>query len=252
MKSITFHQKLMSLLFIHFVLVSYSMYSTWNWGWLLVIFFISKIFNAVGNEIGLHRLWCHKSFSTQRWKEIVLHIFSIPLLYGTSITYAGIHRQHHAYSDTERDPHITRPWWKVAFYVRNKMYAIENRFVSDLLRDPWHKWTHKNYFKINTALLIIFLITFGPVFTGWSLSFVVIYNFIAAGLVNVLGHKPAYGTRTFNTDDQSTNNKFLQWLTWNEGLHNHHHKNAGSYTYVVNKGDIDFPAFLIEKLFMKK
>jgi len=79
----------------------------------------------------------------------------------------------------------------------------------------------------------------------------VVYNFIAAGLVNVLGHRPEYGTRTFDTDDLSSNNKFLQILTWNEGLHNHHHANAGAYRFTVNKGDFDFPAFLIEKFFMK-
>lgn len=251
MKSITFHTKLMSMLAIHAVLVLYAMFTEWNWWYLLAAFLTSKMFNALGNEIALHRLWCHKAFTTSRWKEFILHFFATPLLYGSSVTYAGIHRQHHAYSDTPKDPHITRPWWKVVFYVRNKEYEIENRFVSDVIRDPWHRWTHRHYFKLNLALLVAMLVMFGPFYTGWSLSFIVVYNFIAAGLVNVIGHRPEYGTRTFDTDDQSSNNKFLQWLTWNEGLHNHHHHNAGAYRFTVNKGDFDFPAFLIEKLFMK-
>jgi len=210
---------------------------------------IAKIFNAVGNEVALHRLWCHKSFKTDKWKEYLLHCFAVPLLYGTSITYTGVHRQHHAYADTDKDPHITRPWWKVVFYVRNEKYAIENKFVSDLVRQPEHKWLHKHYFQINLLILLLFILIFGIQLTGWLLSYMIIHNFIAAGLVNVLGHRPEYGTRPFDTRDNSSNNTFLKWFTWNEGYHNNHHYNAGSYTYVVEKGQFDFPAIIIEKFF---
>jgi stearoyl-CoA desaturase (delta-9 desaturase) len=213
---------------------------------------IAKIFNAVGSEAALHRLWCHKSYKTERWKEYILHCFSTPLLYGTSITYTGVHRQHHAYADTDKDPHITRPWWKVTFYIRNEKYAIENKFVSDLIRDPVHKWVHKNYFKINTALFLLSLAIVGPVLTGWLLSYMIIHNFISAGLVNVLGHRPEYGTRPFNTDDNSSNNAFLNWFSWNAGYHNHHHANAGAYSFAVKQGQFDFPAILIKKFFIKK
>jgi len=250
MIKLTFHHKLMLLLSVHFVILVYTLINDFSLSMLFLGLVIAKIFNAVGNEIALHRLWCHKSFKTSRWKEYVLHVFSTPLLYGTSITYAGVHRQHHAYADTDKDPHITRPWWKVVFYVRNEKYAIENKFVSDIIKDPVHRWMHKNYWKVNTALLILSLLTLGITITGWLLSYMVIHNFIAAGLVNVLGHRPEYGSRPFATNDQSANNTFLKWLTWNEGYHNNHHSKPGSYTYVTTKGQFDFPAILIEKFFM--
>ena len=82
----------MSMLGIHLALVLYAMFTEWSWWFLLGSFLTAKIFNAVGNEIALHRLWCHKAFTTSRWKEFVLHFFATPLLYGSSITYAGIHR----------------------------------------------------------------------------------------------------------------------------------------------------------------
>lgn len=250
--SLTFHQKLMGMLAIHLGLLIYAMTMQFSWWYLLIAWLIAKLFNAVGNAIALHRLWCHKSFTTERWKEYILHAFAIPLLYGSSVTYAGIHRQHHAYSDTDKDPHITRPWWKVFFYVRNPNYAIEHRFISDIIKDPIHRWVHKNYFLLNTLLLIGFLIVFGPIFTGWFLCFISIYNFIAAGLLNVFGHRPEFGTRRFNTKDQSSNNFWLQLLTWNEGLHNNHHANSASYTYRTEPGDVDVPAWIIEKFLMKK
>lgn len=252
MLNFTFHQKLLSFLFLHLVICIVAISSNFSWLMLFSAWVIAKLFNAIGNEIALHRLWCHKSFTTDKWKEILLHFFSVPLLYGSSITYAGIHRQHHAYSDTEKDPHITRPWWKVVFYVRNKDYKIETKFVSDLIKIGHHKFVHKNYFKLNFMLLITCILLFGLEFTGYFLSFNVIYNFIAAGLVNVLGHRPEYGVRLYETKDSSSNNAFLKWLTWNEGYHNNHHHNPGSYTYALNPGEFDFPGLIIEKLFRKK
>jgi len=252
MNKITFHQKLMFILFAHLCILLYTMINHWSWSMLLLGLVIAKIFNAVGNEAGLHRLWAHRSYKTSTWKEYLLHVFATPLLYGTSITYAGVHRQHHVYADTEKDPHITRPWWKVVFYVRNEQYEIETRFVKDLIKDPVHKWLHKNYFIINGLILVMFLVTGGLELTGWLLSYMIIHNFIAAGMVNVLGHRPEYGTRPFDTKDQSSNNTFLKWFTWNEGYHNHHHARPSDWNYVVEKGQFDFPALLIKKLLITK
>lgn len=249
---LTFQQKLLAMLALHFTILVYVLAFHWSFFLLFGAWLVAKIFNAVGNEIALHRLWTHKSFKTSRIKEFILHLFAIPLLYGSSITYAGVHRQHHAYSDTEKDPHITRPWYKVVFYIRNEKYSIETKLVADLIKDPWHKFVHKNYFKINICLLLICWAIFGIEITGYFLSFNIIYNFIAAGLVNVLGHRPEYGSRNYDTRDQSTNNSFLKWLTWNEGYHNNHHYKPNSYTYALNPGEFDFPGILIKMLFMEK
>lgn len=251
-QKLTFHNKLMLLLSIHLLLYAWVLVFHWDWTIFLTMFIVHKIWHLIGNEAGLHRLWAHRSYQTDRWKEYLLHIFSTPLLYGTSITYAGVHRQHHAYSDTERDPHITRPWWKVVFYVRNEDYEIESKFVKDLIRDPLHRWVHKNYWKINSILLIAFLLTLGPVWTGWILSYIVIHSFIAAGVLNVLGHRPEYGSRPFVTDDQSANNWIVQLFSLNEGLHNHHHANPNSWTFMTKKTNLDIGAWIIYLLFMKK
>jgi len=250
MIKITFNQKLLIFIFVHFAISVYTLFTHWSFTLLMFAWITAKIFNAIGNEVALHRLWCHKSFKTTKFKEWILHMFSIPLLYGSSITYTGVHRQHHAYSDTDKDPHITKPWWKVVFYVRNEKYNIETKFVADLIRSPVHRFIHRHYFKINIVLLLTLLAIFGIEFTGYFLSFNVFYNFVAAGLVNTLGHRPDLGTRNYDTSDMSTNNSFLKWLTWNEGYHNNHHHKPSSHTYALNPGEFDFPAWIIEKFFM--
>jgi fatty-acid desaturase len=250
LSKLTFHHKLMFFIFLHIILTLYSVIFHWNFLYLIISFLIAKLFNALGNEIALHRLWTHKSFKTSRSKEYILHFFSTPLLYGSNITYAGIHRTHHTFADTEKDPHITKPWWKVVFYVRNKNFQISNKMISDLVKDPLHRFQHKYYFILNTIILIISLLIFGIVNTGWFLSFIVTYNFIAAGLVNVLGHSPRFGVKIWPSKDNSTNNKFLEYLTWSEGYHNFHHYKPNEYYYATKKGEFDFPGRLI-KIFFK-
>ena len=251
-KGMSFQTKLLSMIGIHACIMMYSMFTEWSW-WLFFLGLVSaKVFNIIGNEVALHRLWCHRSYKTQRWKEYLLHIIALPTMYGSSITYTGVHRQHHAYSDTSKDPHITSPWWRALFFIRKEKYQVETKFVKDLLKDPLHKWFHKYYFKLNILILLLSLFILGPYLTGWIFSYAVVHNFLGAGAVNVLGHRPEYGTRTFDCPDQSTNNTFLKWLTWNEGYHNHHHANPSSHTFVVHPGEFDCAAIVIEKFFMIK
>lgn len=245
----SWHQKLMVMLAIHFSIFMFAIITEFSWWYLLFGYVFSKVFNILGFEIGLHRLWSHKSFTTKPWKEYLLHVFAFPLLYGSSIVFSGVHRQHHAYSDTKKDPHIVTPRWKSIFYIREKGFKIESKFVSDLIHSPTHKWIHRHYFPLNVLLLVLFLALFGPVITGWFLSFMVIYNFVSAALFNILTHVPELGTRTFDTKDNSTNNWFVQLITWSEGLHNHHHYDSKKWDFRVNKGDIDIPALFIKYLF---
>ena len=244
MNKISFHNKMMLMLGIHFCILFYSVITYWQLDLFLICLGISRLLGMIGNEVAMHRLWTHKSFTTSRWMEFVLHVISISLMHGSSITYAGVHRQHHAYADTEKDPHI-KPWYKTFFYVRNKKYQIENKFIIDLLKDPWHKWTHKNYFIINSILLLFFLICFGPIITGYTLSLMIILNFIITGLVNTMGHSKFLGFRKFDTKDDSSNNHLLHLITWDHGLHNNHHNDPSSWTFSKNKWEIDIPAYIV-------
>lgn len=64
-------------------------------------FYISTI--SVG--IGLHRLWSHNAYKTHKWVEFILAIISAGTLQGPVLAWASDHQLHHAYMDTELDPH---------------------------------------------------------------------------------------------------------------------------------------------------
>ena len=240
MKELSFHTKLMSLIFVHFILMCYAMITHWSIWIFLIALVIIKIITNLGNEIGLHRLWSHKSFKTTKFKEYLLHVCATPLLCGSSIAYVGVHRQHHLYSDTEKDPHITTSWWKVLFYIRDSIYDIKPKIVADLIKDPVHKWLHTYYFKINLILLVVCLLILGPVYTGWSLSFMVIYNMLIIWCINWFGHKPYLGNRLYETNDNSYNSLIIKIVTLgNHGLHQNHHFKPSSHTVALNSNEFD-------------
>jgi stearoyl-CoA desaturase (delta-9 desaturase) len=199
----------------------------------------------------MHRFWSHKSFKTSKFKENIMHICALPLLCGSTIVYSGIHRQHHAYSDTVKDPHTTGSIFKTLFYIRDKDFYINQKFIKDLIICPTHKFLHTHYFTINTIILLLFLFVFGVVNTGYFLSTIIVYNFIMIGMVNTVGHMKKYGVRNFETNDNSTNNFWLQLVSWNHGLHNNHHQFPSNYRMNVYPNEFDFPGWMIEKFFLK-
>lgn len=233
----------------YFFLIAYLalfVYATvvdFSWFMIVVGIILARIFSIIGVDIGLHRFWTHKAFKSSKWFEYVMMMFAIPVLNGSSIMYAGTHRLHHAYSDTEKDPH-GGVWWRVCLYI----YEVKDfpvRVVSDLMRDGFNRWCHKHYFKIHSIILCLCMID--PVFAGHTLGAIVFGGFLFTGVVNVLAHRPI-GYRNFDTDDNSTNIRWLQIWSLHEGLHNNHHHNASAYDFAMRPGEFDVAASFLRLL----
>jgi len=216
--------------------------------WWILLSLVGWIFiNRIGGEIGLHRYFSHNSFKTSKFKEIMLFILATFNCVGSPMMWVGIHRKHHATSDTEKDPHgnqsILRIW--STFW---KPFIIEPKYLIDMMKSPIHKFFHKHYF----SLLIVTYISLGliawqiPVFLISASSLITIHS---AGLVNALCHR--YGYRNFKTKDNSTNNTFINIITLGSGLHNNHHADHIIYSNKVKNYVFDFPAWIIEKFLIQ-
>lgn len=55
--------------------------------------------------LGFHRLWSHASYKINKFLECLLMLVSAGTLQGPAIAWASDHKFHHAFPDTERDPH---------------------------------------------------------------------------------------------------------------------------------------------------
>jgi fatty-acid desaturase len=112
---------------------------------------------CVGGTITYHRLLSHRSFVSPK----LFYYFGILCAvwggYGSPISWAAVHREHHRHTDQVGDPHspLYFPWWKVQFL--SIFCKVNLKLVPDLLQDPFLKFIHRNYFyeaKANKRLFL--------------------------------------------------------------------------------------------------
>lgn len=238
------------IVFHHLVLVS-LFFIDWSLSWLLLSVLGYILFSKIGGEIGFHRYFAHRSFSTTKWKERLLLILGCFNCLGSSYGWVGTHRIHHRYSDTAKDPQspIHYKWYNI-WLVNWIPVKFSPRLVKDLLNDPWHSFIHKYYFilmVLSYSLLAIIDIRI-PIFL---ISVTAVYTFHTSSLlIDIVCHK--WGYRNFNTSDNSRNNTWVNILMLGSGLHNNHHANISSPFYKVKAYEWDLPGYIIKYGLMKK
>jgi stearoyl-CoA desaturase (delta-9 desaturase) len=213
--------------------VAYAIYTQQYY--LFAIAFISwLIIGPVSSVITLHRLLTHRSFKTYDWLETALSYISVISTVGPTISWVALHRQHHATSDKEGDPHSPYINGKFNFVQAVKVWLgyewripnIPITYVKDLMRSPTHKFIFNNYFKIIFVFSLILLLL-DPVL--WLFVYVVPASMTVhlIGVVNVLGH--GHGYRNHETNDRSTNSWIANIVSLGDGWHNNHHAHGLRY-----------------------
>ena len=217
------------------------------WWWLAVSSWL--FLQTFGIGLGLHRYFAHKSFITGKYRAWFLLFVSCITGMGSPISWAGTHRLHHKYADTDKDPHCPRHKgiWYILFGFYNKEIKIPYSLIKDLLKSPALVFFHKNYFK---ALFLWALLLF--IVGGWKafvfvfcLPVVFMYWATSAGIV--LNHTLGY--RNFETDDKSVNSPLLSLYTLGDGWHNNHHANPDNYNHRYKWWEWDLCAILIDVIF---
>jgi stearoyl-CoA desaturase (delta-9 desaturase) len=213
--------------------------------WMIPYMLVSAHIFGLFSETSLHRYWTHKSYTTTRSKEHLLKLWAFLAGQGSVLSWVTVHRHHHAYEDTEQDPHSPlhiKPW-KLLLGLFRKNY--KNNLIFDLLKHPDKKYfifENKYYWLLWTALWItaylanfwlLFLITAGS--TAW---------YIASNLVNIYAHNLQLGKKRFS--EYPATNSLLLNLISGMGNHNNHHHNPKNYTLKIDT-EIDLYGYFIEK-----
>jgi len=221
----------------------------WSWWTIPLAIFGLFVFGCF-SEISVHRYYTHKSYKTSTFKEKILRVFALLAGQGAIISWVTVHRTHHAYEDTARDPHspFFHPWWKILLGLYPQEY--KKTLVVDLMRSAgWKYYLFENqyYWLLWTAIwLVTFLIH--PILFYFIVSGSAMW-YIATSAVNILSHSKIVGIQYY-TETVATNSRLLNLFTA-IGHHNNHHKFPNSYTYSLN-GEIDIYGFVIKKFFAKK
>ncbi|MGZ3477199.1 MAG: acyl-CoA desaturase, partial [Polyangiales bacterium] len=199
---------------------------------------------------GYHRYFSHRSFKTSRAFQFLLALIGTMSMQNGPLWWASWHRRHHKYSDTPQDAHSPM---NGGFYHAHIGWFLDGggenpdlSNVRDLSRYPEIRWleTYKWIPLVGYGVLCFALAGLSGLFWGFFLSTIVLLH--ATAFINSLAH--VWGSRRFETSDDSRNNAFLALLTLGEGWHNNHHHKMGSTRQGVAWYEIDISYMILQVL----
>jgi stearoyl-CoA desaturase (Delta-9 desaturase) len=210
---------------------------------------------SLGIGMGYHRLLTHRSYKVPKGVEYFLAVCGTLALEGGPLFWVTTHRLHHHFSDRAGDPHTPRDgkWWSHIIWMlvgnATKCSPEEcRRYSPDLLKDPFIVWLSKNNAVPLLVLSGLLLIFGGLPFFLWAVCFRITANLHATWMVNSLTH--FWGSRRFETRDDSRNNWFVALLSFGEGWHNNHHAHPTSARHGLAWYEVDMSWLMIRFLQM--
>lgn len=196
----------------------------------LATFYISLVF---GIGMGYHRLLTHRSFKTSKPVEYFLTICATLALEGGPLFWVATHRRHHQHSDADPDPHTPRHggfWahigWILFGRIEHNNVTLTSKYAPDLAKDPVHVLISKYHWVPITVLGLGLLAVGGWNWVLWGVFLRTTVGLHTTWLVNSATHM--WGSRRFETRDDSRNNWWVAIITFGEGWHNNHHAHPTS------------------------
>ena len=238
-----------------------SPYGLWV---ILGFFFLHWFGSAFSQTFFLHRYASHGMFSMNRFWERVFYGLTF-LSQGSSFlnprAYAILHRMHHAYSDTEKDPHSPHFFRDVI-----QMMLQTKRIYQDLLHRRGHyphaarfdrnypewplldrigdSWAVRVFWGFGYAVVHLL---FAP---SWWLFLLLPVHFLMGpvhgAVVNWCGHK--YGYRNYKLGDHSRNSSPWDILLLGELFQNNHHHDPLAVKFARRWWEFDLTYPLIRLL----
>jgi len=232
----------------HIGAVAALFHFTWPVFWLLVVFW--WIAGSLGIGVCYHRLLTHRGYKCPKWLEYFLTVCATLALEGGPIAWVATHRIHHQYSDREGDPHTPRDgkWWAhMGWVMMGKAMHHDTktlaRYVPDLAKDRFHIWITKLHWIPMVLLGVAFYAIGGWNWVFWGIFLRTVIGLHATWMVNSITH--IWGSRRFQTRDDSTNNFWVAILTFGEGWHNNHHAHPTSARHGIRWYEIDTNWYVI-------
>jgi stearoyl-CoA desaturase (delta-9 desaturase) len=215
------------------------------WSYIAITFVLVQLM-LLGVTLYLHRDQSHGGLVLH---PALRHFFRFWLWFSSGTVtreWVAVHRRHHAFADRRGDPHspvvfgLDRVLWRgYELYVDA---ATNARIVENYGRGTPDDWLERRLYsrfpKLGIALFILCqVVLFGvPAITMLAVQLVA-QPFLAAGVINGLGH--ALGYRSFEIPNAATN--IVPWgvLIAGEELHNNHHAFPASPRFDVQRWEID-------------
>ena len=223
-------------------------YAVYDGLWLsdVVLFAVMYLITALGVEAGLHRYFTHRSFEASEPVKVLLAVAGSMAAQGPIVFWVATHRLHHAFADTDRDPHSPRPIGPGAWGRTKGLWHGHAGWLFRVQKSDWSRQTRdwladRRIMKINAWYFpTVLLGIVAPAIVGGLVTYSV-HGFVGGMLwggfarifaldqatwaVNSLGH--TIGNREFPLRDGSRNIGALAPPTMGGSWHNNHHARPG-------------------------
>ncbi|MFN3849836.1 MAG: acyl-CoA desaturase [Spirosomataceae bacterium] len=228
----------------------------------ILVFFLAHWYLSLFSQtFFLHRYAAHKMFTMSKLWEKFFYVVTY-ITQGSSFlspkAYGIMHRLHHAYADTEKDPHS--PSYSDNLF--DMMWKTKNKY-NDLLND---RANIEEKFKKNVPNWM-FMEKLGDLWfsrIAWGVLYTLYYIYFATSpwqylllpihylmgpvhgvIINWFAHK--YGYVNFKVNDTAKNLLPVDFLMMGESYHNNHHKLGGRANFGIKWHEFDptYPIILL-------
>ncbi|UKE68489.1 acyl-CoA desaturase [Xanthomonas cerealis pv. cerealis] len=241
----------------------------------LGVFWVGASWFAVGMAVAMyavrmfaltgfyHRYFAHRAFKTSRVVQFLFAALGATSVQRGPLWWAAHHRNHHRHTDTPADPHSPRQhgfWWSHSgWFLTPRGFRTDWEAIPDLRRFPELRFLDRFDLLLPVLLAVaLFLLggwlqrqhpqfgTDGPQLLVWGFFVSTVALFHATFTINSLAHR--FGSRRFDTRDDSRNNPWLALLTFGEGWHNNHHFFPGAARQGFRWWEIDLTWYGLKAL----
>jgi stearoyl-CoA desaturase (delta-9 desaturase) len=231
----------LSCLFVFVVPFSFKVLALAAFGYLLRMWAITA---------GYHRYFSHRSYKTSRAFQFVLAFLGTTAMQNGPIWWASWHRRHHRYSDTPLDAHSPRHGGffhsHVGWFLDGTHDRPDLSNVKDLVRYPELRFFERHKWMPIVAYAVMCFAIGGASGLVWGFVVSTIAVLHVTALINSLAH--VWGSRRFDTKDDSRNNALLAIFTLGEGWHNNHHEQMNVARQGIRWWEIDMTYYSLRLL----
>jgi stearoyl-CoA desaturase (Delta-9 desaturase) len=232
---------------------------------IILVFFLAHWFLSLFTQtFFMHRYASHKMFTMSKGTEKFFYFFSF-IAQGSSFlnprAYAIMHRMHHAYSDTEKDPHsphFFKDVWHMMMHTKDIYlnYAKYGTEPEKAFRGDYPVWPIMDKISDAWVTRILFVLGYTAFYIAfathwWMFLLLPIHYFMSpvhGAIVNWCGHK--YGYSSFDNNDHSKNSIPIDIFLLGELMQNNHHKSPNSVNFAKKWFEFD-PVYSVVVLLHK-
>lgn len=220
----------------------------------ILLFFIAIWYLSLFSQTFFqHRYAAHGAFKMSKgWERFFFIVAYITQgsSYMSPRAYAIMHRLHHAYTDTEKDPHspsfssnIFSMMWRTRTFYQDIMHGrmeVEDRFTKNLPEWPaFDRFANSAFSRLLwVSVYVLFFVFFAS--SPWLyllLPVVITMGAFHGAVINWFAHK--YGYINFRLKNTSMNLFFVDILMLGESYHNNHHKHPSAINFGRRWHEID-------------